>query len=106
MAIAELDQVIWKDLYVSTGGTPAAYVYGDLLPAASTAADLANRKTFRTAGATRRVITADSAEDLAAVYATAAAQATAREAEQTGTTAATTPVIPIVGGLAVVENVA
>lgn len=105
MAIAELDQVTWKELYVSTGGTPAAYVYGDLLPAASTAADLVTRKTFRSAGATRRVITADSAEDLAASYATAAAKETAREAAETGTAATTTPVIPIVGGLAVVENV-
>ena len=105
MAIATLDQVIWKELYVTTGGVGAAYVYGDLLPAASTAADVATRNLFRVAGATRVVTSATTAEDLATCYAAAAAAATAREAAQTGTTAASTPVIPVAGGTPVVENV-
>ena len=44
MAVSVADQCIAKSgCNVSTGGTPASYNYGDVLPAATVAADIATR---------------------------------------------------------------
>jgi hypothetical protein len=86
-------------LTVTTGGVPAAYNTFDVLPAATTAADLAVRASLRSCGALRPVMAATSAADFTAAALALGGVASTREAEKkAGHPAAGKPVVQGPGG--------
>jgi hypothetical protein len=104
MAVSIADQCCAKQgCAVTTGGTPANYNYGDVLPAASTAADLAVRQTLRMCGILRAVTACTAVGDFNTAAMAAATQQAANEAASTGTTLAK-PVMSCGGSLPVVAN--
>jgi hypothetical protein len=104
VAVSVADQCIAKyGLAVTTGGTPAQYNYGDILPAASTAADLAVRQALRGGGLLRAVTACTAVGDFNTAAMSAATQQAASEAASTATTLAK-PVMSAPGSLPVVAN--
>lgn len=83
MTAALADQALMP-LTVTTGGTTASYSTFDVLPAASTAADLAVRATLRSCGALRPVMAAVNAADFTAAALALGTTAAGREGEKKG----------------------
>jgi hypothetical protein len=104
MAVSIADQCSAKGgCTVVTGGVSAQYNYGDILPVASTAADLANRQTLRGCGLLRAVTNCTAVGDFTTAATAAANQQAANESASTGTTLAK-PVMSAPGSLPVVAN--
>lgn len=102
MAVSVADQALIA-CTVSTGGVAADYLPFAILPAASTAADLAVRDILRHSGYLRRVTDATAAPDFTTAAAALGAVVAAREAASAGATAGK-PVVMGAGGLPVVAN--
>jgi hypothetical protein len=104
MAVSVQDQCTAKfGVTVSTGGTPASYNYGDILPVASTSADLAVRAVLRSGGLLRSVTNTTAVGDFNTAAMASATQGAALESASTVTTLAK-PVMVCGGSLPVVAN--
>lgn len=104
MTTTVVDQVAAiTGLNVTTGGAAAAYVYGDLLPAATTEADLTVRAALRASGDVR-VVTAVTSEAEFTAAATAAATARAAAEAAASDTTVAKPVLICPGSAPIVAN--
>jgi hypothetical protein len=98
MALTVTDQVMFAaGLSIVTNGVAAPYLYGDVLPVATLAADLAARATLRSTGALRMVTVATTLAD----FATAAMTCATSAASQAGVLL---PVLESPGAMPVVAS--
>lgn len=98
VALSLADQAV-QAVTVTTGGTPASYLPGDVLPAAAAPADLAVRAELRRCGLLRAVMSATAAADFTAAASALGTAAAAHAAAHTkGTPPTGKPVVSGPGG--------